>query len=156
MNHRLFCLFSLCFALTACSGGERPTGGVASGEADATIAQETAPESATEPFEPDPGIIVDEAFLTHMHAHADMLDEINYALADGNLEAAMTPAYWLSKHHDFEGMPQEWKPYVDAMRKAAAEVESAPNLETARAAAARIDDHCRDCHKAAGVTDEND
>lgn len=156
MNYRLLCLFALCFALAACSGGERSTGAVDTGQAAAPAETESSAKPAAEPFEPDPGIVVNEAFLDHMHAHADMLDEINYALADGNLEAAITPAYWLSKHHDFKGMPEEWKAYAEGMRKAAAEVESAPDLETARAAAARIDNHCRDCHAAAGVTDEND
>lgn len=147
MNHKLLCTFALCFTLSACSGSEPPT------ETAETVAP-PEPETSAEPFEPDTGILVDEAFLNHMHAHAEMLDEINYALADDDLESAITPAYWLSKHHDFRGMPEEWKPYAKGMRDAAAAVESATDLETARAAAARIDDHCRDCHTAAGITEE--
>jgi hypothetical protein len=149
MYRRNLCTFAICLVLGACSGGEPP----------AEMAETEAPAEAgsgTEPMEPDTGIVVDEAFLNHMHAHADMLDEINYALSDGDLESAITPAYWLSKHHDFRGMPEEWKPFAQGMRDAAAAVESAEDLETARAAAARIDNYCRDCHTAAGITNEYD
>lgn len=152
MNHRPLCLFALCFALTACSGGEPPTEPAATGEAPA--AGEPAAETAADELDPDPGIVVDEAFLDHMHAHAEMLDEINYALADGELESAITPAYWLAQHDDLRGMPEEWKPYAEGMREAAAAVESAPDLATARAAADEIAQYCIDCHVAAGLTDE--
>lgn len=150
MDHRLLVPLALCFALAACSGDEPPAEVAEPGPEPAAV------DPAEETFEPDPGIVVDEAFLNHMHAHAEMLDEINYALADGDLESAITPAYWLARHHDFRGMPEEWKPYARAMREAAAVVESAPDLETARAAADDIAQTCLDCHIAAGLTDERD
>ena len=50
--------------------------------------------------------VFDEAFVEHMHEHADKLDELMFALADGNLEDAMTPAYWLSRHETVDGVPQ--------------------------------------------------
>ena len=49
-----------------------------------------------------------QAFIDHMHAHAEQLDELMFALADGDLEAAMTPAFWLSRHDAVEGIPEEW------------------------------------------------
>lgn len=92
-----------------------------------------------------------EEFINHMHAHAEQLDELMFALADGNLDGAMTPAYWLSSHDSVEGIPEDWLQFVVGMRTAAAEVEEATDLETARAAAERISEHCQACHTAAGV-----
>lgn len=92
-----------------------------------------------------------EAFLRHMHAHAEQLDRLNFALADGELEAAMTPAYWLSRHGAVSGIPSDWQPYVDGMREAARAVEDATDLEAARSAAERITAQCQGCHAAAGV-----
>ncbi len=157
MNHRLLCLPALCLILTGCSGGEPPTDVSATGEAasgEAGTAAGTSSGADRPAFEPDTGLVVNEAFLTHMHAHAEMLDEINYALSDDDLESTRTPAYWLAKHHDFKDMPNEWKAHAAGMREAAAAVEAAQDLETARAAAGRIEGYCRDCHAAAGITDE--
>ena len=86
-----------------------------------------------------------------MHDHADKLDELMFALADGNLEDAMTPAYWLSRHETVDGVPQEWQQYVTNMRGAAMAVESAGDLEAARAAAEQISRQCQACHEAAGI-----
>jgi cytochrome c5 len=90
-------------------------------------------------------------FLKHMHLHAEKLDDINFALDDGNLEAAMTPAYWLSRHDTYEDVPQEWLPYLYRMRTEAQAVESAPDVATARAAAERINAECQACHATAGM-----
>ena len=49
------------------------------------------------------------------------------------------------------GIPEEWQQYVVAMRKSAAEVEAATDLESARVAAEQISVHCQECHAAAGV-----
>ena len=93
----------------------------------------------------------DAGFLDHMHMHAEQLDTLNFALADGDLEAAMTPAYWLAGHKTVRGLPEELTPYLDGMRKAARAVEAAEDLEAARAAAQEIGVHCVACHTAAGV-----
>lgn len=92
------------------------------------------------------------AFISHMHAHAEQLDDLNYALADDDLEGAMTPAYWLSKHDEVNGIPLEWQPYLTGMREAAVDVETAPDLATARDAANRINDQCQGCHSVARVS----
>lgn len=93
----------------------------------------------------------DQAFIDHMHAHAEKLDKLMFALADGDLEGAMTPAFWLSRHDTVEGIPEEWQQYVSGMREAAAAVETADDLETAKAAAEGISMHCHACHSAAGL-----
>ena len=93
-----------------------------------------------------------EAFIDHMHAHAEQLDNLNFSLADDDLEGAMTAAYWLSGHQEVEGIDDEWRPFLDGMREAAQAVEEAGDLETARAAAERINENCQGCHDLAGVT----
>ena len=94
----------------------------------------------------------DQAFIDHMHAHAEQLDELMFALADGDLEAAMTPAFWLSRHDAVEGIPEQWQQYVTGMREGAAAVEAASDLETAKAAAESISASCQGCHSAAGIS----
>jgi len=97
-----------------------------------------------------------EAFIEHMHEHADYLDGLNFALADGDFDGAMTPAYWLSGHEPIAGFPAELQQYVDDMRAAASAVEQAKDLDTARAAAEKITVYCQGCHKAAGVIGESE
>ena len=94
------------------------------------------------------------ALLDHMHAHAEQLDDLNYALADGDLEGAMTPAYWLSRHKKITGLPSDLQPFVDGMRDAAISVEEAEDLETARSGAQEIAEQCQGCHTAVGVVTE--
>jgi len=95
----------------------------------------------------------DQAFIDHMHAHAEQLDELMFALADEDLDGALTPAYWLSRHDTVEGIPEEWQRHVTAMREAAAVVGAADDLETARTAAESISTHCQACHAAAGINE---
>ena len=92
-----------------------------------------------------------EAFMNHMHDHAAKLDDLMFALADDDLVGAGTPAYWLSQHATLDGIPEEWKNYVTRMRNAAYEVETASDLDTARAAAIEISAQCQGCHTVAGV-----
>ena len=86
-----------------------------------------------------------------MHAHAEQLDNLNFALADGDLPRALTAAYWLSGHQEVSGIREEWRPYLDGMREAAKDIEEAKDLDAARAAAERINEQCQGCHAAAGV-----
>lgn len=95
--------------------------------------------------------VFDRAFVDHMHVHAARMDELMFALADGDLVAAGTPAYWLSRHPADDRIPADWMTHLESMREAAREVEIATDLDTARAAAERITIHCQGCHAAAGV-----
>ena len=92
--------------------------------------------------------------LDHMHAHAEHLDDLNFALDDDNLERAMTSAYWLARHDTVKGLPSEFQPFVDGMREAARAVEAAEDIATARAAAQQIGAECQGCHAATGVSVE--
>ncbi len=116
-------------------------------EAPMTAPEAVAPATGNESWQND-------SFLKHMHRHAEKLDDLNYALADGDLEAAMTPAYWLSRHDTDSDVPQEWLPHLYGMRTEAEAVEAAPDLATARAAAERINAQCQGCHAAAGINNQ--
>ena len=123
--------------------------------------KEPASESAVEPQAAEPAAaeapeaeqesVRDAEFIKHMHAHAEQLDNLNYALADGDLPRALTAAYWLSGHQEVSGIREEWRPYLDGMREAAKSIEEAKDIEAARAAAERINEQCQGCHAAAGV-----
>ncbi len=93
-----------------------------------------------------------EALLDHMHAHAEQLDDLNYALDDGDLFRASTSAYWLGRHDVIKGLPDDLQPYVAGMRDAAQAVEEAGDVETAKAAAKRVGEACQACHEAAEVS----
>jgi len=93
-------------------------------------------------------------FLEHMHKHADYLDNLNIALAEGDIVAAMTPAYWVSRHDAVEGVPAEWQQYLDGMRAASLAVEKSNDLDSAGTAAEQITEQCQGCHAAAGVIAE--
>ena len=139
--------------------------GFAAGIAGCAEKEQSAPEQANamppamSTVEPEaaPAQIEDwraSNFLDHMHAHAEHLDDLNYALDDGDFEGAMTPAYWLSRHETVGGLPADLQPFLVGMRAAAGVVEETKDLVAARAAAERIGKECQSCHTAAGVGNE--
>ena len=113
------------------------------------VTEEAAVEPEAAPAEVDDWR--NSTFMDHMHAHAEHLDDLNFALDDGDLEAAMTPAYWLSRHKTVNGLPEDLQPYLVNMREAARAVEEAEDLDAARAAAQQIARECQACHAAVGV-----
>jgi hypothetical protein len=146
MKAHAFWITAIALSLAACGKQEQPEAQQAESAADTAPAVEAeAPEPAA------PAAEVDQAFIDHMHAHAEQLDELMFALADEDLEGAMTPAYWLSRHQTVGGIPVEWQDHIVGMRKAALEVGAATDLESARAAAERVSENCQGCHTAAGV-----
>jgi hypothetical protein len=136
---------AIAFCVTACGEQQQP----APAEAPPAAAPEATAEVSTEPVQPEAA--VNEEFINHMHAHAEHMDELMFALSDGDLEGAMTPAYWLGRHKSVEGVPDEWQHFVTGMREAALAVESANDIETAQTAAEEISKQCQGCHTAAGV-----
>ena len=144
MKSRIFWLFALAPCLVAC--GEQPPPEEAPAGEEPTVAAEPAdvePESAKPVF--------GQEFLDHMHAHAERVDELMYALDDGNLDEAKAAASWLSQHKTVEGIPDEWLMYVNNMREAASRVERSVDLDSARIAAEAISPQCQGCHAAAGI-----
>lgn len=137
---------AIVLGLGGCGQQEQPESSQAASEEAAGVA-ESAMQDAGKPMAE-----VDQAFIDHMHAHAEQLDELMFALADNDLDGALTPAYWLSRHETVQGIPEAWQQYVIDMRAAAARVGASRDLETAKAAAAEITAHCQACHAAAGVS----
>ncbi len=136
MKTTTFCALTLALCLAACGKQEAPE------------------QSASEPAAAETAVaepMFDHAFIDHMHAHAEQLDELMFALSDDDLEGALTPAYWLSRHDAVSGVPDEWQHFITGMREAAAAVEVATDLDTAKAAAERISGQCQGCHEASGV-----
>jgi hypothetical protein len=116
-------------------------------------------EAATPAVEPEATAAqakdwIDSKFMDHMHVHAEQLDDLNFALADGDLEAAGMPAYWLSRHKTVGGLPPDLQPFVTRMREAARVVEEADDLVAAGAAAEQISAQCQGCHAVVGVVTE--
>ena len=142
MKTTTFCTLTLALCLAACGKQEAPA---------PAASEEPAAAPAAEAPSAKPAF--DQAFIDHMHAHAEQLDELMFALADDDLDGAMTPAYWLSRHEAVAGVPDEWQHFITGMREAASAVESAASLETAKLAAEDISDQCQGCHEAAGVAD---
>ena len=146
MKLQVFVILALTVCFVACSRDEP------SAPESADASQATAPASSTPPK--PKRTWESEAFLAHMHRHAQQLDKLVLALAEGDFDAAMTPAYWLSRHEQVTGLPEEWQPWLDGVRTAAREVESAEDFESARAAAERITIECQGCHAASNVDPE--
>ena len=140
MKALALCTITLAMGLVAC-GKQEPAAPAQPPVDQAPAAEESA--TATPQF--------DQEFIDHMHAHAEQLDELMFALADEDLEAAMTPAYWLSRHEAVAGVPDEWQQYISGMREAALTVEAATDLAAAQAAAHDITAQCQACHAAAGI-----
>lgn len=163
MKSHTLLLIALAAALAACGEKEQAASPTESEmEAPATTEAE-APEAVEDEMADDVETEADttlaevqewrnEALLDHMHAHAEQLDDLNFALDDGDLFRASTSAYWLARHDVVKGLPDNLQPYVAGMREAALEVEEAEDVETAKAAAKRVGEACQGCHDAADVS----
>lgn len=92
-----------------------------------------------------------ESFVEHMHLHAERLDDLNFALADEDLEAAKVAANWLATHDTDGNIQSDWMPHLYRMRAEAEAVAAAPDIEAAQAAALRITIQCQECHTAVGI-----
>ena len=136
-------IIGLGLSVTGCENKEQAAPEQAAEPAAESVATE-APAAEMENYEY-------EGILRHMHTHADRIDRLNDALADGDLEAGKLPARWLWRHETMTGVPDDWQPYLADMRQAARDVESATDLATARAAATRISENCQACHSLVGM-----
>ena len=147
MKSRIFWIFALASCLVAC--GKPPP---AEQTPVSPVAQEPAVVVEPAPVEPESTEpVFGQEFLDHMHAHAERVDELMYALDDGDLDEARAAASWLSQHKTVEGIPDDWLMYVNNMREAASRVERAVDLNSARIAAEAISPQCQGCHNAAGI-----
>jgi len=136
-------IFGFILGATACTEKEQGPPGAAE---EMPMA---APDAAVSIAESE--IWENESFVAHMHEHAEALDELNFALSDGDLEAAKASAHWLSTHDTNSDIQADWMPYLYRMRSAAEAVEAAADIETATAAAQKITAQCQECHASAGI-----
>lgn len=90
------------------------------------------------------------AYAEHMHGHYDQVGEIRAAVIAGDLAAVRAPAAWLAGHDEPSGLPDDWQPYIDNMRRHAGQAATADNLVMAAAAISEIARSCGDCHQASG------
>ena len=141
-------IFGFALGMTACAEKEQAT--------PEAVDEVRAPPPAAEASPAQTEEWRNDEFLTHMHRHADELDELNLALADGDLDAAKASANWLSRHDGVSGIPPEWRLYLVDMREAADAVAEATDLEAARLPAERISENCQGCHAAAGIVSDQD
>ena len=163
MKLHVLLLIALAAALAACGEKEQVAAPTESEMETAAAAvempEDEAPEAVEEDVRSEPDATLadvqewrNEALLDHMHAHAEQLDDLNFALDDGDLFRASTSAYWLGRHDAIKGLPDSLQPHVIDMRDAAREVEAAEDVETAKAAAKRIGEACQACHDMADVS----
>jgi hypothetical protein len=143
MNLRVILLVGFVLSLAGCGEKQQPISESVD-ETPMTAPEPAAPTAGNEDWRND-------TFLGHMHLHAEKLDDLNYALSDDDLEAAMKPAYWLSTHNTAGEIRSEWLPYLYGMRTEAEAVQAATDLATARAAAERLSAQCQGCHDAVGI-----
>ena len=142
---RLVLITALAGALLACADDDRQHHPPAA-PGDAATGAEPAPQTPT----PESTPFVSAA-ARHMHAHASQLTRLNAALAAGDLEAAGTPAHWLSRHERIPDLPDGWGLYLSRMRSEAKLIDETSDLAAARAAAQRLADACRGCHYSNGL-----
>lgn len=148
MRFRMVLVVGFVLSVTGCAEKEK--------EVVAAEAVDEATMTATEPADPtaENEIWQSKSLRAHMHDHADKLDELNFALADSDFEAAKTHAKWLAEHDSDVDVQSDWLPILYRMRTEAEAVQAAPDLATARAAAERITMQCQECHIAVGVSTE--
>jgi hypothetical protein len=143
MRLRTILALGLVCAVTACAEKEQ----AASVPAGDTAMAAPDVDSATAVDE----VWQNEAFVEHMHLHAERLDDLNFALADEDLEAAKAAADWLATHDTDSNIQSDWMPFLYRMRTDAEAVVEAPDIASAQAAAQRITTQCQECHRAAGI-----
>ena len=154
MKLHLLLVIGLAAGIVGCAEEEQAVSGQGSEMEPATSAVTEPPAAEPEASAAQTKDWRDSAFIDHMHVHAAQLDDLNFALADGDLEAAMMPAYWLSRHKTVGGLPSELQQFVILMREAARAVEEADDLVAAGAAAEQISAQCQGCHAAVGFVAE--
>lgn len=154
MKLHMLLVIGFAAGIVGCAEKEQAAPGQESEMEAATPAVTEAPAVEAEATAEQARDWINSSFMDHMHVHAEQLDDLNFALADGDLEAASMPAYWLSRHKTVGGLPSDLQPFVTRMREAARAVEEADDLVAAGAAAEQISAQCQGCHAAVGVVTE--
>ncbi len=151
MKIHLLLIGLIAIAATGCAEKEQAAPAPEVDPAAAAEATQAADTTEPEAAGDETAELGTDAFLRHMHQHASKLGELNAALADGDLDAARTPAYWLLGHEEVSAIPEDWRVHMRRMRDGADAVSLAEDLDAARAAAKSIREGCDGCHMAAEV-----
>jgi len=99
----------------------------------------------------EPGVEEDSEVIGLMHDRLEEITDIRANVVMGNLEGARAPAKILSERENAAGLSTEIEPYVEALRKAAAQVAEAQTIESAASAVSIMAANCGYCHMAKSV-----
>jgi len=89
----------------------------------------------------------------HMHENFDLVRAIEKLLVRGNLDEAQRLAASIAKAPDEPGM-KPWATQAIRVRERASAIATAPSIDEALRAEARLADACASCHADAGVVAE--
>jgi hypothetical protein len=122
---------------------------------EAPVALETpASTKATEEAEPGvPPLRPKDATPTvaaHMEDHFTQANVVRDAVIAGDLDRLRAPARWLAAHELTDTLPENWKPHVAAMQRAAGLAVAAETIGAAAAAAGSMASACGECHAELG------
>ena len=92
-----------------------------------------------------------ETLAEHMADHFSIVAKTQRAIIGGDLSTAKESAATLELLDPAEGLPDEWRPYVADMKKAAMETRDAATIDEAAAGLGRIGLACATCHEALGA-----
>ena len=113
-----------------------------------TLAGAAAPTAPTAPAAP----ATESATPTldkRMAEHFTKAAAMKTAVIHGDVATLKKEADWMAKH-ELSGVPESWRPHMQAMHTAAQHAVDAKNLESAAQAVAEMGGACGACHKALG------
>jgi len=117
----------------------------------ATPPPPTAPASPpTQAVEKVPPAPAAQELHPHMEEHFAVVSAARNALLIGDLDTAKERMSWIAHHEPAEGMPREWAPYAEAMRKAAVEASRRSDANLLAQGVATVARQCGSCHAAEG------
>ena len=116
-----------CVIILAACGGQAP--------ADRTASAGTAAAPSAE-------------VAKHMHEHLAKVTDVQAAVIRGDMQGAKESARWIADHHEVEGLPDNSRPSVDEMKKAARAVANAADIKAAAQGSAQMAAACGTCHAA--------
>ncbi len=133
--------------VTAMLAGCNPAGSPRPEDAAATRPAEAEPHESDATQRPSAIEEARTSVTAHMKDHLGRATGIRDAVVMGRLQQAKPPAQYLADHWP-EQVLETWLPFVRALRRSAAEVEHASDLEAASRGTAAIALACGQCHQA--------
>jgi hypothetical protein len=139
---------ALTLALAACSS--KPSDDkAAKGEAKTDKSDKPSPAAESGPVEDEPD--APPALAPAMDEHFAQATALEHAVIDGDLEAAIEDAKWISEDLPKDAMPEPWQPHLEKMQAAATRVAASENLPGAAMATGELIAACGACHSTLGT-----